>query len=313
MAEPVITHLGVDYSGHPPTPAALKAAGFTFACRYISPPQNPKNLSFPEAQALIAAGVDIVLVWEGPADGALGGLTGGQHDGARAKTLAEACGAPTTAAIYYAVDFGATGTQMGAVGQYQDGFGEGISPHPVGVYGSFDVVTSMMDRGAPFGWQTAAWSRGRRAPQAHLYQRVQQVRVDGTACDVDEATGPYGGWLSAPSPSPTPITPLPPSLTDPEEPTVLVPMQLPVTANGEGWWDADGLAADPEGKVKVGFPRPTILWAKFRGVSVNGNDGTPATNDHGIVRGNQHGDIVRISFSAFPPGSAPEVWVLVAP
>lgn len=303
--------LGIDYAGHPPTPAAIKAAGFAFVCRYLSPPPNGKNLTFPEAQAMLHAGIDVVSIWESTANAALGGHAVGVQHGTRARLMADACGAPPSAAIYYAVDFDAQPNQFAKIGEYQAGFADGIGPHPVGVYGSAAVVQAMLARGARYAWQTCAWSYGSRMPGAHLYQRAQTVKVGGTLCDVDEASGVYGGWLT-----PTPIAPvhrpLPPALTGPEEPTMLVPMQLPVTAQGEGAWDADGLPADPAGKEKVGYPRPLVPWQKFRAVTVNGNDASPSDDDRGFVRANQHGDITRISFGGFPPGSSPLVWIQTA-
>lgn len=308
----LVVILGIDYSGHAPSPAAVKAARFALVLRYLSPPPNPKNLTFPEAQGMIAAGVDVVTIWESTANAALGGHPAGLQHGVRARLMADACGAPQTSCIYFAVDFDAQSGQFPTIAAYQDGFTEGANPHPVGPYGSVSVVADMMGRGAPYGWQTCAWSRGKRLPYAHLYQRVQQVMVGGTVCDVNEATGPYGGWLTTQPVQPTHL-PLPPSLTDPEEPTVLVPMQLPVTANGEGFWDADGAPVDiVSGTASIGYPRPLIPWAKFRAVTVNGNDGTPSPPDHGTARANQHGNVLRVSFSGFPPGASPLIWVLVA-
>lgn len=119
---------------------------------------------------------------------------------------------------------------------------------------------------------------------------------------------PWSEFMRLPDP---PVPPLPPPLTDPEEPSVLIPLQLPATANGEGWWDCDGVPADPlTGKVTLGYPRPLIAWEKFRALTVNGNDGS--YSDAGTVRANNHGDNLRVSFSGFPPGSSTLVWVQIA-
>src|SRR5450755_2963190 len=55
---------GVDYSWGRPSPDGLRAAGYTFAARYLSPGATGKNLSAGEAAALVAAGVDVVANWE---------------------------------------------------------------------------------------------------------------------------------------------------------------------------------------------------------------------------------------------------------
>lgn len=313
-----MTVLGVDYSGKPPRASAIRAAGYRVACRYLAPLPNPKVLTGPEAHALLAAGVDVVTVWETAAGAALGGASAGSAHGKQARQIADALGAPPPSAIYYAVDFDAQPNQYPAIRAYQRAFGLAIGPHPLGVYGGFDVVTAMVGAGAVFAWQTAAWSEGRRSPAADLYQRAHQVVIDGTVCDVDEATGSWGGWMAATPTAPVPL-PIPPALTGPEEDTVLIPVQLPPTRDGSGHWDCDGnpgVVGDPANP-----PRPLILWNRARGCFVNGNDDTPDPADDGKVRLNPHGlpdgqQVVRIGWRGFGsgnPGPAPLVWVQTTP
>src|SRR4051812_28056313 len=59
--------VGVDYSWARPSPSGLRAAGYTFAARYLADDTDAshgKILFRPEANALRAAGVDIVSNWE---------------------------------------------------------------------------------------------------------------------------------------------------------------------------------------------------------------------------------------------------------
>ena len=64
---------GVDYSWEHPSPASLHAAGYRFAVRYLSYDTTGKNLSRSEANALWAAGVDVVANWEWGGYDVLGG------------------------------------------------------------------------------------------------------------------------------------------------------------------------------------------------------------------------------------------------
>src|SRR5690348_1179506 len=55
---------GVDYSWARPSPAHLKAEGYHFAARYLSYDTTGKNITAAEANALRAAGIDVVSNWE---------------------------------------------------------------------------------------------------------------------------------------------------------------------------------------------------------------------------------------------------------
>lgn len=308
-----MTGLAVDYSGKAPTAAQLRAAGVTAILRYVAPPPNPKNLTRAEAQAALAAGIDVATVWESTGNRALAGRAAGAADGARAKAMSEACGAPAGAAIYYAVDFDANAAQLAAIGQYQAGFAQGIAPHPVGVYGGLATVKAMLVAGAARAWQTAAWSRGQRASEACLYQRAQQVLIGGTTCDVNEVLGPFGGWLHGNNPSPPPaqpLPPLPPNLTGPQEATVLQALQFPpLGTGGAGFWVTDGVPAEPDGKVSQGYPRPLIPWSRMRGGFINGGGGAPPVG--AAITFENFGGFIKVEVSGMP-NAAPLVWLNLA-
>src|SRR5690348_5167768 len=55
---------GLDYSWGRQRPAVVKAAGYTFVCRYLSWHTTGKKLTPGEAEALIGAGIDDVCNWE---------------------------------------------------------------------------------------------------------------------------------------------------------------------------------------------------------------------------------------------------------
>ena len=54
---------GIHYSWSRPRLLVIAAAGYTFACRYVSRDTTGKNLTAGEAQSLIAAGIDVVTNW----------------------------------------------------------------------------------------------------------------------------------------------------------------------------------------------------------------------------------------------------------
>jgi len=98
---------GLDYSFARPSPSSLYAEGYRFACRYLSPPPNGKNLSASEATALWAAGVDVVANWEQAADNALAGQSQGVTDAQIADSQSKGDGIPAGRPIYFSVDFDA--------------------------------------------------------------------------------------------------------------------------------------------------------------------------------------------------------------
>jgi hypothetical protein len=97
-----VTRLGVDFSFSHPTPAQVKAGGFTFIIGYLSP-TPAKNLSRPEVENFVRAGISVCLVWESTEGRALRRLVG-----YRWQTLAWSGGAWLTRAHLHQFDFGKT-------------------------------------------------------------------------------------------------------------------------------------------------------------------------------------------------------------
>jgi len=186
---------GVDYSAAPPGGAAIAAAGYRFAARYLSNSPS-KNIDEAEAADLRSNGIDVVVVWETTAMRALDGQAAGSQDAAAAREQADALGFPADAPIYFAVDFDASEAQQAPIDAYLSAAGSVLGADLVGVYGGFYVVERCFENGtATFGWQTGAWSGGQVSDQAHIYQRIGQVTVGGTECDVDEALQDnFGQW-----------------------------------------------------------------------------------------------------------------------
>jgi hypothetical protein len=189
------TQVGVDYSFARPSPAGIRAAGYTFACRYLSD-DSTKNLSSSEVQALRAAGVDVVANWENAATDALSGYATGVSDAQTADSQANADGIPAGRPIYFSVDFDATPEQQTAINSYFDGVVSVIGLARAGAYGGYYVIQRLFDAGKiTWGWQTYAWSGGQWDARAQLRQVDNGVTVAGGSCDVDDAVAAdFGQW-----------------------------------------------------------------------------------------------------------------------
>ncbi|WP_433234005.1 glycoside hydrolase domain-containing protein [Actinomadura nitritigenes] len=187
---------GIDYAWGRPGVAALQAAGATFVCRYLSHDTTGKNLSAAEARELSAAGIWIVVVWEGTASRALAGKAAGAADARDAEAQARACGMPAGRPIYFAVDFDANSSQQDEIHAYLDGAASVLGRGRVGLYAGYGPVKRAFDAGKiAFGWQTYAWSGGRWDSRAQLQQYSNDHRVGGVGCDYDRAmTTDYGQW-----------------------------------------------------------------------------------------------------------------------
>jgi hypothetical protein len=187
---------GVDYAWSKPTPAALKAAGKVFACRYLSNPGNGKNLTAGEARSLTAAGVSIVANWEWSAGDAKLGKAMGAEYARQARTMATACGMPPNRPIFFSVDFDMALTDIPAVRAYFAGIRSVLGAAGAGIYGGYRAVALAVSEGwCDWYWQTYAWSAGRWHSRAHIQQYRNGVTLAGVDLDLDRAMVPdYGQW-----------------------------------------------------------------------------------------------------------------------
>ncbi len=152
----------IDYSTARPLVAVLKSHGVTAVGRYLGWDSVPgynsigKNLTAAEAEALLAAGISIFLVFEYAKDAALRGYAQGLADGGLAAVQLADLGAPQGVTVYFAIDFDlrdyAAGSadpraKLGQVARYFDGVnvaalraaerGQDFDP---GVYGGYWAV-----------------------------------------------------------------------------------------------------------------------------------------------------------------------------
>ena len=189
-----------DYSFARPTIAELKAQGVVGVFRYIAPDNatyGGKILRPPERDALLGAGIDVALNWELYAGRCLEGYAAGVADGKTAASIAKALNYPAGKTIYFSHD---TGLYDQSVAEYFKGVRVGLAgQYKLGAYGGYDTITALHVAGLiDKGWQTVAWSNGKRDPWAVSYQTGAQV-LNGAA-DVDDVTSTdVGSWLDGPT------------------------------------------------------------------------------------------------------------------
>jgi hypothetical protein len=214
----------LDYAWQKPTPAQIKAAGYSGVLRYLSPDAS-KNLSAAERDGLLAAGLSIGVVWESTANRASQGILAGAADVAAAETQARSLGLPAGVPIFYAVDFDA---DPASVAPYFAGV-MGHASHTVGVYGSARVIEGT---NVPWKWQTVAWSGGRVSGAAHIYQRLSAtVPHPIPSSDENLLLHPVPMWSRF---APPPMPPVPP-LVIPRDPALIKRLQVAVRCVEDGF------------------------------------------------------------------------------
>lgn len=188
-----MTTRGIDYAWVHPDPAALAAAGYTFACRYLS--RDPsKNLTLAEAEALKAHGISVVANWEYGAQDMLRGDAGGVADAQLAAAQATAAGMPAGRPIYFSADWDVTPAQEATVLAYLAGADSVLGAGAVGEYGGFYPVRIARDHGVAWTWQSSGWSGGQWDARDTIRQ-TGSATVGGVQVDVNEAmTADFGQW-----------------------------------------------------------------------------------------------------------------------
>ncbi|THF78085.1 DUF1906 domain-containing protein [Cohnella fermenti] len=178
------------------TAKQIAAAGYKFAARYLVPAQYAwKRLTKTEADAITAAGMQIVSVYETTASRPKGGAAYGKADGAAALAEAQTIAQPKGSAIYFAVDYDAQPADYDAIEAYLRAAAAQIPGYEAGVYGSYAVIEEMHKRGAcPHFWQTYAWSKGKVSSYANIYQYQNGTSVAGVSLDLNRSYGGEGWW-----------------------------------------------------------------------------------------------------------------------
>lgn len=174
----------------------LAAAGMKFACRYLVPVQYAwKRLTRAEAEAITAAGMQVVSVFETTANRPAGGAAAGQVDGTEAFKETQLIDQPKGTTIYFAVDYDAQPKDYNAIEDYLRSAASKIPGYEVGVYASFAVIEEMSRRGvSKHFWQTYAWSNGNRSARANIFQYKNGQTMENHTVDLNESSGSEGWW-----------------------------------------------------------------------------------------------------------------------
>jgi len=187
---------------------ALAAAGAGFVGRYLVPSSYAwKRMVRTEAEAITAAGMKIISVFQKGKDGPAGGAANGMVDGKQAYYEAQLIGQPLGSAIYFACDWEVGSSQMPAIEAYLRAVASQLPGYGVGVYGSYAVIEAMAARKAcQHFWQTCAWSYGKKSDHANLYQYQNDVVVAGIQLDHNLSYGNEGFWDTRPILEDEPMT-----------------------------------------------------------------------------------------------------------
>lgn len=178
----------LDYSAGFPGAAAIKAAGYLGAVRYIGLPGNRKNTTEQELEDFRLHELGMALVFERLATDWAMGYAGGQMFGRQARDHANAIGFPADRPIYMAVDQQVNGAAAHDTAMaYLFGAASVLGGKAMtGVYGQASVVARARNEGFGYRWQTKAWSGGQVAAGIHLLQNIGTAYVGGIACDTNE-------------------------------------------------------------------------------------------------------------------------------
>jgi hypothetical protein len=178
----------LDYSAGFPGAAAIKAAGYAGAVRYIGLPGNPKNTTGQELDDFRAHELGMALVFERVTTDWRMGYAGGQSFGRQARDHANTIGFPADRPIYMAVDQQVVGlAEHDTAMNYLHGAANVLGGKALtGVYGQASICARARTEGFGYRWQTKAWSAGVVAAGIHLLQNIGYVYVGGLQCDTNE-------------------------------------------------------------------------------------------------------------------------------
>ena len=181
----------------------LSSAGIRFAARYYSV-EPSKNLTPAEAQALSAAGIQIVAVFEDSDDPAAISAAAGTAHAAKALELAQAIRQPGGSAIYFAVDFDVESSSVlnGSILPYFRAVKDRLSAAPaqyaIGVYGSGLTCRAVRDAGlAQFAWLAQSTGYGgfrQLLTEADIVQVAPERKILGGQLEIDDDIAQKSGF-----------------------------------------------------------------------------------------------------------------------
>jgi hypothetical protein len=202
----------------------LQQAGLNFVFRYYSTTttQPQKRLTAPEANAILAAGLMIGVIYE-DLPNVVSYFTNarGIQDATNAFNTAVAMGQPTGSAIYFAVDYNApTADISGPILDYFNGVSQGMQTssaggaitYAIGVYGSGDVCDFIKGQSnlAKYSWlsESTSWFGSQTYAAWDVNQALPTTDICGFTANPEtyeenQALDDFGGFSSL---SPTSTT-----------------------------------------------------------------------------------------------------------
>lgn len=175
-----------------PTRAEMSLPGVVGASRYISH-DSGKCVTRGQVLTLFSWNRVVDLNFEDSATNARLGAEQGALDATFAVAIARALGTPRGVCIYYSADFAYSPTTWAAELAY---FATAAritraAGYVMGAYGDYTTIGRLLNaRVIDLGWQTTAWSNGRRDARGVLYQNTY---TQGYDVDVIEANY-WGAW-----------------------------------------------------------------------------------------------------------------------
>jgi hypothetical protein len=197
---------GLDYSAAPIPGSAIRKAGYDFVIRYVDDPAlglRPKHCRAAEYADLVAAGLDVWLVFEQAVTDMLGGYGAGVANARRAQAGARALG--HQGLIFMASDMHLTAAQIPVALQYIRGAESVLGHGATGVYGFWELIDAAITAGVGSAYWQAGIAPAPTDP-VHLWQRNDGfVTVGGIQCDVNVLLRPIPGGGELPDPEEEPM------------------------------------------------------------------------------------------------------------
>lgn len=184
------------------TVECLRNSKIAFVCRYYSRTTKikGKRLTKAEAKRLSKGGLRIVTVYEdGPTEYSYFSASRGTRDANGALRQAGVVGQPRGSAIYFAVDYDASPSEIrNNILAYFQAVNETMrKDFIVGVYGSGSVCAALLKAGlAQYAWlaQSTGWS-GSKTFRNWTIKQEPAKRVCGLKADPDVAQEEFGGFV----------------------------------------------------------------------------------------------------------------------
>jgi hypothetical protein len=180
---------------------ALKDAGYVASARYLGKHTIglENGLSLMEANAIRAAGLHLISIWETkPTRASYFTREQGLEDARNAVKEAHWLGQPHWTAIYFTVDFDAQEEDMPRIIEYFQGVQHNLGGYKLGVYGGIRTLQAVLNSSVrpAYWWQTIAWSGGQQFVRADLYQAQVNQLIEGFGVDINEIKVENPGWWS---------------------------------------------------------------------------------------------------------------------